>query len=415
MAVSSVLEQEIVRKPPVSVTVPDSPVVLTLSVDDPDVVAELIKRQEGAPRTAYAASALRIGVLALRQAEGHIDAEIVRTEGQRLIGDLNRELAKGIGEIDSRISSSLRQYFDPKSGHFTERVERLVRKDGDLERVLRLQIGDGENSELARALAMRIGENSPLMRRLNPGDAASITHSIENSVNDVLDAERKRILSEFSLDNENGARTRVVSQLNAANEQFKGDVERQIREAVSEFSLDDEDSALSRLVKKVEEAKDQITDEFSLDNEDSAINKLNHVLVETKRSINDNLTLDNDQSALARLKNQLTTILEDIRSKNQKFQEDVSTKLATLITKHQEEMRSTTHGLSFEEEFCAFLQREAQRASYHSTVAEPRATPGWAGHSRFVTKQCICWTSGEVAGPKRRGAARGKCSINCRK
>jgi len=46
----------------------------------------------------------------------------------------------------------------------------------------------------------------------------------------------------------------------------------------------------------------------------------------------------------ARLKNQLTTILEDIRSKNQKFQEDVSTKLATLITKHQEEMRSTTHG-----------------------------------------------------------------------
>jgi citrate lyase beta subunit len=160
------------------------------------------------------------------------------------------------------------------------------------------------------------------MRRLNPGGAASITHSIENSVNDVLDAERKRILSEFSLDNENGALTRVVSQLNAANEQFKGDVERQIREAVSEFSLDDVDSALSRLVKKVEEAKDQITDEFSLDNEDSAINKLNHVLVETKRSINDNLTLDNDQSALARLKNQLTTILEDIRSKNQKFQED---------------------------------------------------------------------------------------------
>jgi len=49
----------------------------------------------------------------------------------------------------------------PKSGYFTERVERLVKKDGDLEKVLREQIGDAEQSELARALARRIGDNSP--------------------------------------------------------------------------------------------------------------------------------------------------------------------------------------------------------------------------------------------------------------
>jgi len=85
MAVSpSVLDDETVRKPPIaaSASVPyDVPLILTLAIDDPDVLAELIRREKGSARDAFAASALRIGVLALRQAEGHVDAEVVRTEG----------------------------------------------------------------------------------------------------------------------------------------------------------------------------------------------------------------------------------------------------------------------------------------------------------------------------------------------
>jgi len=355
----------------------DTPLVVTLSIDDPDVVTELLKREEGHARNVFAASALRIGVLALRQAQGNVDAEIVRNEGQRLISNLGHELGLRIAEMNGAISSSLKQYFDPLSGHFTERVDRLVRKDGDLEKVLREQIGDGENSELARALAKRIGENSVLMRRLNPQDAEGITRSIEQSVKNVLDTEQGRVLNEFSLDNDNGALSRVVTQLRTANQEFKGDIEEQIKRTLQEFSLDDDNSALSRLVKEVNAAKDQITDEFSLDNEDSAINKLNRVLADTQESINNNLTLDNEQSALARLKKQLTDVLEDIRAKNQKFQEDVSGKLAALLAKHQAEMRSTTHGLTFEGEFCTFLQSEAQKAgdAFAATGSTPGAIP----------------------------------------
>jgi dipeptidyl aminopeptidase/acylaminoacyl peptidase len=320
-------------------------------------------------------SALRIGILALRQAQGNVDAEVVRNEGQRLIAELSRELALGVQQIDSKIAGSLKLYFDPQSGHFTERVERLVRKDGDLETVLRQQIGDGESSELARTLARRIGESSPLMRRLDPQDAAGIARSIETSVKEVLDSEQNRILGEFSLDNESGALTRVVAQLGLTNDKLQGNIEKQIKAAVHEFSLDDENSALSRLVRKVEEAKDRITDEFSVDNQGSAINKLNLVLAETRQSIDENLTLDNDKSALARLKKQLTDVLGDIQSKNQEFQQDVSAKLASLVTRHQEEMRSTTHGINFEEEFCVFLQREAQRAGdvFTATGTKPGA------------------------------------------
>ena len=101
------------------------------------------------------------------------------------------------------------------------------------------------------------------------------------------------------------------------------------------------------------------------------------VLAETRQSIDDNLTLDNEQSALARLRKQLTDVLDDIQTKNQKFQENVSGKLASLVTRHQEEMRSTTHGIGFEEEFCSFLQREAQRAGdvFTATGSKPGAIP----------------------------------------
>ena len=366
------------KKPPVAVAASiasEDSLVLNLVIEDPEVSTELRRRAEGHARNTFAVSALRIGILALRQAQGNVDAEVVRNEGQRLIAELSRELALGVQQIDSKIAGSLKLYFDPQSGHFTERVERLVRKDGDLETVLRQQIGDGESSELARTLARRIGESSPLMRRLDPQDAAGIARSIETSVKEVLDSEQNRILGEFSLDNESGALTRVVAQLEATNGKFKGDIEKQIKAAIREFSLDDESSALSRLVKKVEEAKDRITDEFSVDNQGSAINKLNLVLAETRQSIDDNLTLDNEQSALARLKKQLTDVLDDIQTKNQRFQEDVSGKLASLVTRHQEEMRSTTHGISFEEEFCVFLQREAQRAGdvFTATGTKPGA------------------------------------------
>jgi hypothetical protein len=368
------------KKPPMAATAPtasEDSLVLNLVVDDREVIVELKRRDEGRPRNSFALSALRIGILALRQAQGSVDAEALKHEGQHLISALSHELQLRVADIDRNMASVLKQYFDPKSGHFTERVERLVRKDGDLERVLRQQIGDGESSELARTLARRIGASSPLMRRLDPQDAESISRSIEKSVKDVLDAEQNRILSEFSLDNETGALTRMVTQLEATNGKFQGNIEKQLKAAVREFSLDDENSALSRLVKKVEEAKDRITNEFSVDNQDSAINKLNLVLAETRQSIDDNLTLDNEKSALARLKKQLTDVLGDIQTKNQRFQEDVSGKLASLVTRHQEEMRSTTHGVSFEEDFCAFLQREAQRAGdvFTATGSKPGAIP----------------------------------------
>ena len=47
---------------------------LELRVDDHDTIRELLAFHEGEPRDRFALNALRIGVLALRQARGQIDA-----------------------------------------------------------------------------------------------------------------------------------------------------------------------------------------------------------------------------------------------------------------------------------------------------------------------------------------------------
>ena len=56
---------------------------LELNVRDPEVVQEISRYQDGPDREAFALSALRLGVLALRQATGAVDAASLRQEGER--------------------------------------------------------------------------------------------------------------------------------------------------------------------------------------------------------------------------------------------------------------------------------------------------------------------------------------------
>jgi hypothetical protein len=79
-------------------------VLLELEVSDPEVVAELQKHSEGDPRQAYALGALRLGVMALRQAAGALDATAIREAGQNLISSLAELLAKRGAEITTDLA-----------------------------------------------------------------------------------------------------------------------------------------------------------------------------------------------------------------------------------------------------------------------------------------------------------------------
>ena len=125
---------------------------LHLRISDSDLIAELSTYEDGEDRAEFAISALKIGTIALRQAQGRIDADTVRHEGERFISEMGYALETHQNEVTGQISTCLKEYFDPESGRFNERVKRLVDgDDGDIARLIRGQIA-GDGSELAQTL-----------------------------------------------------------------------------------------------------------------------------------------------------------------------------------------------------------------------------------------------------------------------
>lgn len=305
---------------------------LDLLVDDPQLVQELMAYAEGAERSEYALTALRIGVLALKQAQGRLDADVVRGEGERILTALESRLSQHQKSVHEQVASTLQDYFNPTSGRFNERVERLVKSGGDLEQLLRTQIGQSD-SELSKTLGSFIGEQSPLMKLLSPTQSQGLLSSIAASVNESLEGQRKKILTEFSLDDPSSALARLVRELNEKHGELTKDLQDKVDEVIGEFSLDSEDSALSRLVAQVRTAQERISSEFSMDQE---------------------------TSGLFRMKREIQQLIETHNKANEEFREHVRTSLATLQARKEESQKSTRHGLEFEKALAQFVVENGQ-------------------------------------------------------
>ena len=379
MAETVVAEVLVPRKPVASEGSDAQSIPLALVVSDRETVAELLQRSDGRERDEYALAALRIGVLSLKHARGQIDADAVRREGEKLMLDLKNALDGSRNQIHMNLTSVLKEYFDPNDGRFQERVKRLIEQDGELEQLLKRQVG-GRGSVLAETLAEHIGKNSPLMRLLNPEEASGLVSSIRTTISSVIANEQETILGEFSLDNDKSALKRLVNELTQANGKLKTDLANEVSTVVQEFSLDKEDSALSRLVKRVESAQATITKEFSLDDDGSALSRLSTVINAAKGSIDANLTLDNEGSALFRLKRELVDILHAHEQKVQVFQGDVKTALEGMKAQRKETARSTQHGNDFEVTACEYIEKEVQKAG--DVATRTGATTGLIKNSK---------------------------------
>ncbi|QDS97176.1 hypothetical protein [Adhaeretor mobilis] len=306
---------------------------LDLKVIDPDTIRELTQHAEGADRDEFALEALKIGVLALRRASSSFDADYIKRETDRLLDTMRRQLEDHTRGSQEKLAGALKHYFDPESGQFNRRVQQLTAKDGELSSLLSESL-DGDKSKLAQTLFAHFGEQSPLMKILSPDQSNGLLATLRTNVEGELSKQRERILQEFSLDNPNSALTRLIEQLTSKHGSLSKDLQGKIDEVIKEFSLDKEDSALNRLVTRVNRAQETITREFSL---------------------------DNDQSSLKRMKTELTTILEAHVKTNAEFQEEVKIALEKLDTKRKTELRSTTHGNTFEDAVLSFLHDDAAR------------------------------------------------------
>lgn len=193
---------------------------LNLTITDPELVEELSHHPPGPEREQFALAALRIGILTLKRAQGQLDVDFITREADRLVENM---------------TTTISNYFDPEGGRFTERVERLIEEDGELERLMKAQVGQS-NSELARTLAAHVGEHSPFMELLSTDESKGFLKSLAGAVDARLDAQRDALLKEFSLDEENSALSRLVAHVKTGQDGITG-----------EFSLDNKQSALSRM------------------------------------------------------------------------------------------------------------------------------------------------------------------------
>ncbi len=307
---------------------------LELVVRDRDVIAALAEYTEGPERNEYALEAMKIGVLALRHVGGQATADLIQRESARLVKDMQQTLEQHKQLVSSQLGSTLKDYFDPQDGRFSERVQRLVAHDGELSKLI-CGLIDGENSLFARTLMAHVGKESPLMKQLDPQQSQGLLAVLKQTVDTQLCQQRDQVLKEFSLDNKNGALARLVGELSTKHGDLTKDLQKRIDEVVKEFSLNEEGSALSRLVQNVDRAQRTITNEFSLDNE---------------------------TSALSRLKRELLDLMAAADKKNQTFQEDVKVSLASIVTTRREVEQSTRHGKIFEDALFEFVAREAQHA-----------------------------------------------------
>ena len=306
----------------------DEPLYLHLSITDPEVVRSIAEAGEGRERQELALTALKIGILSLKAARGSVDGAAIRHEGDRLLGTLEERLNKHRELLDEALGGTLRNYFDPASGAFTERVQRLLRHDGELATVIGGQVETARRA-LDDLLVRHLGEDSTLRALLSPEEGNAFIEALRGQMSQALELQSQAIAGEFSLDRTDSALSRLVRELKARHGDLERNLGERVASVVGEFSLDNKDSALSRLVGRVEQAQGQISAQFSL---------------------------DNPESGLTRIVQRLERFETDQARRSQEFELRVTSMLERIVSRRDDARRSTLHGNEFEQRVGEQLQ-----------------------------------------------------------
>ena len=263
--------------------------------------------------------------MAVRQASGEIDRETLRQEAELLTGNFATLLAEHRVDLLGRVEGTFKEYLDPADGRFQERAERLVGKDGELERLIKEQIV-GEHSQLAVMLAEKLGAQSEIMRRLDPEGSEGVVRALSVATEAALDEQKRKLLAEFSLDNEQSALNRLAKAMATSNGELGEQVEVQVGQLLAQLSL------------------------------------------------------DNDGSAMTRMKTELLKALESHEAKIQDMQGEIKAAAEGLRARRQAAAASTLHGLEFEDMLMGLIGTQAQAAG--DLIVPTGAIPGRIRHCK---------------------------------
>jgi hypothetical protein len=312
----------------------NEPIYLHLPVTDAETVAALLEVADGRDRQELALTALKIGILSLKAARGTVDGAAIRQESDRWMGALEERMVKHRELLDEALGGTLRSYFDPASGAFSERIHRLLKQDGELATVIGSQVESARRT-LDELLLRHLGDDSELQALLSPEEGNEFIAAMRDQVSQALALQSEAIAGEFSLDRADSALSRLVRELKDRHGDLERNLGERVTSVVGEFSLDNKDSALSRLVDRVEEAQGQISAQFSL---------------------------DNPESGLTRIVQRLERFEVAQSERSHDFELRVTSLLEKIVTRRDDARRSTLHGNEFESRVGEHLQQHCLAA-----------------------------------------------------
>lgn len=330
---------------------PLDPVFIPLTVSDPEVIAALSECRSSNERHDLATTWMKIGMLSLKAARGTVDGQTVRNEGERLLTGLSTLFNSTGASLLGSVQSELGRHFDPNSGAFAVRMERLVKDDGEIATLVQRQVAAAQTN-LAKTLDELVGPDSSFLKMLSPDQSNAFMQAVKGMMDDVLKQESAAIVNQFSLDNKEGALARLLSELTVTHGDLTTALKTDMEAVVAEFSLDKPDSALSRLVGRVESTQKTLSSQFSLDDE---------------------------TSALSRIRSEMLGQLKDMSDNQTQFRVDVMEAITRLDTQRKERLKSTLHGMEFE---------DSLRSAIESLGKDPSDVLDATGNTTGVIKNC---------------------------
>ncbi|TXT25414.1 MAG: hypothetical protein FD131_4615 [Rhodocyclaceae bacterium] len=160
------------------------PIYVHLAITDPEVLAAVGEYPNGPLRTEFVSNCIKVGVLSLRAAKGVVDGGEIRAAGDHLLDQLTERLTGYRTLLEENLTNSLSHYFDPASGLFSNRVENLVKDDGELVRVINGQISTVQQG-LAATMERFVGENSAFLSLLDPSESNRLLAAMRQTVSGV--------------------------------------------------------------------------------------------------------------------------------------------------------------------------------------------------------------------------------------
>jgi hypothetical protein len=139
-----------------------------------------------AQRDQLVVDAWSIGLRALHNAHSAAQESRLKEVGAALVADIDRQLRTHVEEQRATIASVLAHFFDPKDGQVSQRLAAFVDDEGVLARLLDRYVGP-KNSVLVEGLARRIGESSPLFKKLSPTDSEGLVKVLEAQLRTVME------------------------------------------------------------------------------------------------------------------------------------------------------------------------------------------------------------------------------------